>query len=108
MKVNIFALNIFHHLTYDREINGLLIANISPRLPKYYTPKKLLKRLNFKVLQSFFPKIIFDNTEDNKTAESFISFGTSIAMLISIIENHFYHKKKLELFFFYHYLKIFS
>lgn len=56
----------------------------------------------------YFPKIIFQNAEDEEVVESFISFGISTMMPNSIFDDYFYWGKKLESYFFYDYIMIIS
>lgn len=68
--VDEFALYIFNYLIYNCEISGLLTTGMFLDFSEYYTPEKYLKQINLKNLCSYFPKIIFINIEDKKTAES--------------------------------------
>ncbi len=90
MEVDKFALHAFNYLIYDREISDPLAANTLLGLPEYYTPKKSLKRVNLKNLQSYFPKIIFQDAEDKEAADSFIPFGISTMMPTSIFDDYHY------------------
>lgn len=103
-----FAFCVFNHLTYDCEISRLLATNMLLSFLKYYTSKKILKSINMKIFWLYFSKIIFQNVEDEETTESLIPFSISTMILTSIFDNYYYWGKKLELYFFYNYIKIIS
>lgn len=108
IKINKFTLYAFNHLAYNCKISGLLAANILLDFLKYYIFKKTLKRVNMRVLELYFPKIIFQDAKDKEVVESFIPFGISIMIPTFIFDNYYYWEKELELYFFYDYMKIIS
>lgn len=59
VEINKFSLQVFHWLVYNHKISSLLAANILLGLPKFYTSKKILKRVNMKAFWLYFFKIIF-------------------------------------------------
>lgn len=59
VEIDKFLLYAFNCLAYNRKISGLSAANTPLGLSKFYISKKILKRVNIKAFQSYFPKIIF-------------------------------------------------
>lgn len=108
IEVDKFVLRTFNRFAYNREISEPLATNMFLSLPKYYTSKKSLKRVNLKNLRLYFPKIIFQDVEDKEATESFIFFDISLIMPTSIFDNYNYRGKELELYSFYNYIKAIS
>lgn len=82
-------MRIFNCLAYHCKIRKSLVANTFLGLSVYYTSEKTLKRVNIGALESYFLKIIFQNSKDEEVAESFTSFGIWIMMLTYIFDNYF-------------------
>ncbi len=61
-----------------------------------------------RALRSYFPKIIFQDAEDEEAAESFIPFGKSTMMPTSVFDDYYYRGKELESYFFYDHMKVIS
>ena len=90
IKIDKFSLRAFNCLAYNHEISRLLAANMLLSLPKFYISKKILKRINIKAFQAYFPKIIFQKTKDKDAKKTLISFGSSRFMTISLFNNYYY------------------
>lgn len=90
IELNKFFLSSFNCLTHNRKISRLLVTNTLLDLLKFYASEKILKKVNMRVFQSYFPKIIFQEAEDEDTAESFIPSGISKMMLTSFVDNYYY------------------
>lgn len=109
MEVDKFVLRAFNCFAYNCEISGPLAANILLGFPKYYTPEKSLKKVNLKNLWLYFPKIIFQDSEDKEVPDSLIPFGISTMMPTFILNNYHYWGKELDSYSFYNFIKtIFS
>lgn len=56
---NKFAHQVFNSFTYNYEISGFLVANTLLGFPKYYSPQKSIKTVNWQTLYNRFNKVIF-------------------------------------------------
>lgn len=59
IEINKFALYALDYLAYNCQIIRPLVINTLLRLSKYYIFEKILKKINIKILQLYFLKIIF-------------------------------------------------
>lgn len=59
-------------------------------VPEFYTLEKVLKRMNRKALWLYFPKIIFQDFEDENVKKNLILFGSSRLMPTSLFDNYYY------------------
>ena len=105
VRIDKFALRAFNRLAYDREISGPLAANTLLDLPKYFTQKKIIRKINLWALRKRFSKIIFGGSADKDVAEDFILFGRSRQLPNSKFDDYNWRGAELAAYSFYDYLK---
>ena len=104
-RIDKFALRAFNRLAYDREISGPLAANTLLDLPEYFTPKKIIRKINLWALRKRFSRIIFGGSADKDVAEDFILFERSRQLPSSKFDDSNWRGAELAAYSFYDYLK---
>lgn len=102
---DIFAFWALDYLFYNYEINRLLIANTLLNFLKFYIVIKNIRRINLQAFCCKFIKLIFNKVIKADFIDNFIYFGRSKKMSTSFLDNYYFKKPKLVLFFFYNYQK---
>lgn len=60
------------------------------------------------ILQFYFPKIIFQEVEDEESVDPLVPLDNLRMIPRSVFDDYYYRRKKLESYFFYNYMKVIS
>lgn len=108
LDIDKFALRAFNRLAYHREISGPLIANTLLEIPKYYTPNRIIRRVNLRALCRRFEKIIFDVSDEENIVDDFVRFRRSRDVPSNSFEDYYFRGPELAHYFFFDYQKTIS
>lgn len=108
LDIDKFALRAFNRLAYDHEISGPLVKNTLLELPEYYTPDRIIRRVNLRALRCRFKKIIFDVTDEENIVNDFVRFRRSRDVPSSSFEDSYFRGPELAHYSFFDYQKTIS
>lgn len=60
------------------------------------------------ILQFYFPKIIFQDVEDEENVDALVLLDNLRMISRSVFDDYYYQGKELESYFFYNYMKVIS